>query len=349
MSIKKIFVVLLINSIILFQTPIGAFSAGITDSIAVVKNESLYAIDDIPENVSTTPHTVKISGAPGTTVRVSGKNIYYNSKLPTAGQTMEKNGLTFTGNIDGTVTINGTVTESMNIYDTGNPQKLGIGSYTSFRSNDNGSYTIGYNLGWTVTGSAPYLVIESGAIRVPDVNSFTQVKTASLYFRVDTAFNNYILYPYAQVGDNPYCGIEYEQYKGTQEYIIGDEGYVEIDCVAPNMTVIADNEVTVAYKAETKTSYPLGDKKIMFFGDSITAGYYRYREQLLRMSKMEQVEAFAVSGATWRHYSNDVLDGNPVYEANNTVPNQVQKLLNNAQNYESPDIIMMELFREDCK
>lgn len=84
----------------------------------------------------------------------------------------------------------------------------------------------------------------------------------------------------------------------------------------------------------------LAGKKAMFFGDSITADENRYRKWLLLNTGMQLVESFAVSGATLTNSDTTTMDGNPTYSSNNTVPNQVQKLLNGT--YETvPDVVIV--------
>ena len=84
--------------------------------------------------------------------------------------------------------------------------------------------------------------------------------------------------------------------------------------------------------------------KLITLGDSITAlgveenGWIKY---FLEKVNCELVENVAVPGATLYDYSDTVYDGNPTQTSNNTLGNQVQKIINN--NYESPDIIIIAI------
>ena len=86
-------------------------------------------------------------------------------------------------------------------------------------------------------------------------------------------------------------------------------------------------------------------KKIMFFGDSITDDPARYRNDLIALTGLNTVESFAVSQATLTNASDTVMDGNPTTSANNTVPNQVQKLLNGT--FDTPDVVIVSAGTND--
>jgi lysophospholipase L1-like esterase len=92
----------------------------------------------------------------------------------------------------------------------------------------------------------------------------------------------------------------------------------------------------------TKT---LKGKKIMFFGDSITdtevVKSSKYVTPLLKYTGMVKVGNLAISGSYLYHPTDYALDGNPTETANKSVPNQVQKVLNNSADYDTPDIIFI--------
>lgn len=92
-----------------------------------------------------------------------------------------------------------------------------------------------------------------------------------------------------------------------------------------------------------KTVCPFKDKKVMFFGDSITHNELMYVGNLLERTGMERIANFAINGATLANYSDTEMNGAPAQDGthNNTVPNQVQKLLNSVSSYEVPDIIII--------
>jgi lysophospholipase L1-like esterase len=84
-------------------------------------------------------------------------------------------------------------------------------------------------------------------------------------------------------------------------------------------------------------------KRILFMGDSITVptdegGWVNWFNKRVIPSSFVDV---AVAGAWWENYSDTVLDGNPQssVSSSNTIPNQVQKVLNNA--YPAFDVIII--------
>ena len=87
-------------------------------------------------------------------------------------------------------------------------------------------------------------------------------------------------------------------------------------------------------------------KKLIVLGDSITAlgttdrGWLKYFNQIQPINIIANT---AVNGAVIRDNNNTVLDGNPREDNqdNNTLANQVQKILNN--NYQTPDFIVIAI------
>ena len=134
--------------------------------------------------------------------------------------------------------------------------------------------------------------------------------------------------------------IQVEEGATPTEFVPYEEGIVKID--GKRIKPIQSTQ-----KEETVTTLPLQGKKILFFGDSITAVETRYRKQLLKLSRMIQVGCFAISGATIKNTSTTVMDGEPAYGVNNTVPNQILKLLNNIGDYDTPDIIIISASTND--
>lgn len=101
---------------------------------------------------------------------------------------------------------------------------------------------------------------------------------------------------------------------------------------------------------ETKPQKLVG-KKIIFMGDSITSTVLiesrRWSLYFLQYTGASQIANVAVWGARLEDYSNTVLDGNPTQnlQQNNTLSNQVQKILNN--DYETPDYIIIAIGTND--
>ena len=104
------------------------------------------------------------------------------------------------------------------------------------------------------------------------------------------------------------------------------------------------------------------NKKILFMGDSITAlgVWVKY---FIEIMKPEKYVNIAVSSATWKDNANTIYDGNPLFNGpdanvNNTVCNQVEKLLRGKDNknknytynsdYDDFDIIVVSAGTNDC-
>lgn len=93
---------------------------------------------------------------------------------------------------------------------------------------------------------------------------------------------------------------------------------------------------------------PYANKKVGFIGDSITYAVDRWVDMFVGYTDCIKLWNTAVVGATMRNTSSTVLDGNPIYDGqsiNNTICNQVQKLLNGA--YETPDVIIISAGTND--
>lgn len=103
------------------------------------------------------------------------------------------------------------------------------------------------------------------------------------------------------------------------------------------------NPVAKSIADMERTVCPFKGKKVMFFGDSITHNELMYVGNLLERTGMERIANFAINGATLANYSDTEMNGAPAQDGthNNTVPNQVQKLLNSVSSYEVPDIIII--------
>lgn len=109
-------------------------------------------------------------------------------------------------------------------------------------------------------------------------------------------------------------------------------------------TLLDDNDMDADADGQL---YTFKNKKIMFFGDSITRNEASYIQNLLDRTGMIRIANFAIDGAKLRNKGETQMDGNPSFESNNTVPNQVQKLLNNIADYDVPDIIIVSAGTND--
>jgi len=91
---------------------------------------------------------------------------------------------------------------------------------------------------------------------------------------------------------------------------------------------------------EISGSGTIYDRRIMLFGDSITAGAL-WRTPFAPLILAKNIDNLAIGGATWRDGANAVLDGNPVVNgASNMIANQVQKVINNIDDYQVPEIVI---------
>jgi len=95
--------------------------------------------------------------------------------------------------------------------------------------------------------------------------------------------------------------------------------------------------LTSEQKQQAQENIGLGDpaytgKKVLFLGDSITRynladnGWCKYFNEIMKVTKSVNV---AVSGAVWSDYADTVYDGDPNtnYQTNNTIGNQVEKIV----------------------
>ena len=111
-----------------------------------------------------------------------------------------------------------------------------------------------------------------------------------------------------------------------------------------------DHSGTIAKKVETLIGEVNALKpvqnivKLLTLGDSITAlgtgerGWIKY---FIEKTNATLVANVAVNSAKLADDSNTVLDGNPTQTSNNTLSNQVQKVINNT--YDEPDIIIIAI------
>lgn len=301
------------------------------NAIKCVETGVAISFDDVSPN----SHKVKISGTAGTRVSLYGKNLLYVPKIPET----TKNGVTYKSNGDGSITLNGTSTEGfiIRLEDVNNMVTLSKGIYSGTTGSKGSDAKL--NL---VFFSSDNLFIVNGGKRV-DLK-ITEPKTTSyaqIYVYPNKTFDNETIFPIVVCGklDENYY-LDFEKFKNPKIIYLDENGNGDIENISPNMTILSSSEVTVEYNKDISKQNKLNGKKCMFFGDSITDGIENYRGYLLKNTKMHEVASFAVSGATWRNEDSTVMDGNPAYGRNNTIPNQVQKLLNNQNDYEIPDIVL---------
>ena len=144
--------------------------------------------------------------------------------------------------------------------------------------------------------------------------------------------------------DKVYMNAESIKGTGSAQYIVSKipTGAAYFRCSEYNYDA---KELSVITSVEALPNR-LQNKKVMFFGDSITWNEDRYVADLLAKSGMTKIHNFAVTGATLTNNQNTVMDGNPSQNSNNTVPNQVQQMLNGT--YETPDIVIISASTNDA-
>lgn len=91
---------------------------------------------------------------------------------------------------------------------------------------------------------------------------------------------------------------------------------------------------------------PLNGYKFMTFGDSITATAYRWRGQFIRATGAEEINCYAVGGATLVDWEETILNGIITDGAQNTVCNQVYQMLQ-APPEDIPDFVVISAGTND--
>lgn len=109
-------------------------------------------------------------------------------------------------------------------------------------------------------------------------------------------------------------------------------------------TTVDDMKIEDLVEDVERLELPLKNKKVIFLGDSITAftGRTSWVDRFIEYTEVNKVANVAVPGAVLTDFSDTVLDGNPTTNShNNTLPNQVQKIIN--QSYAAPDLIIIAI------
>ena len=184
--------------------------------------------------------TVDVSGA---TVTKYGKNLL---PYPYASESQTINGVTFTINDDGSITVNGTTTTTN----------------TSFFLNRNDG-KIPLKDGVTYAASQPpnvYLTMFTLVDGVYNKEKFTWESTNSslqVFLYIPSAgitFDNVVFYPQIEVGET---NTDYEPYVEPTTYTADENGVVKgITAQGENMTLFADNgaNITCTYNNASSTS-----------------------------------------------------------------------------------------------
>lgn len=182
-----------------------------------------------------------------TTVKVKrfSKNIL---PYPYSQTTKEINGVTFTDNGNGSITVNGTPTQNSSITLLGvNHKRMFIPAGKTYYFHGGASAAsadefyafLAYDNGTADTAGEISYVYDYGRT---NGKAFTPVKDSYLYsagivVKAGYTFNNLVFKPQFEVGDKP---TEFMVYTGEESYTPSSDGTVEIDSVAPTMTVFTD-------------------------------------------------------------------------------------------------------------
>lgn len=266
-------------------------------------------------------------------VIVLGKNL-----IPCNLSSKNVSGVDITVNDDNSITLNGTSTGlSLEIYnDSANPKFMPKGKYTfNFSWSGSASASANFRMRNGSDDLFPQFVYTFNRFKQIELSEDSEYTRIHLYFANGTVFENYTLKVAMFYGDvfDEYEKYYEKSYASTEKILAKRDGLI----------FLSDHSVFDAeYKRDEyvyRESEKTYGKKVVFIGDSITNYWYTYGNELMKKSKMKLVENFAVPSATFCNTSSTVMNGNPTTTSNNTLPNQVQKLLNG--NYDIPDIVII--------
>ena len=203
-----------------FEVPSGSIQVAIRPTIYTATTE--YVLEDIQvESGSTatawTPYSniCPITGWTGVEIARSGANL-----LPTYTGGVTQNGITYTANADGSVTVNGTATAT-------NTYTAPLGTWTWDGAQDmwlsgcptGGNYYNGYSLRVDRRGSGWSIPDTGRGVNLADYDSSTKIIGQRLRFciviRNGTVCNNLVFKPMLNFGSS---ALPYEGYKGVQTY-----------------------------------------------------------------------------------------------------------------------------------
>ena len=259
------------------------------------------------DDVSPISHKVNLSGVANTNVTVYGKNLW-PTNMKFADQ--ELNGLSLVNNSDGTITISGTPTATTS---------LKVSTYT-----------------------AGYVVLPKGEYVAASILSFNALNLSGAlkqFFggKIKATETIKLVQPYIFFG-NDYVGKEvnitfkpllmlgtmydeeYEPYKTPTTYLLNDNGSTEIDSVSPNMTILADNNVSAKYNQDIafkiNTIAAKQDKKIIL-------------ESIEEITTTEEISLFVRSaepdGTTYKFDRLKVLIDLPAASAKSSFVTKIQR------------------------
>lgn len=155
--------------------------------------------------------------------------------------------------------------------------------------------------------------------------------------------SNKVLYSYEPGANNSTVGYNLEVPEGAVTFKVNGHVY---DCIESKLVESYKIfDVEDVYNEMYEIARPRG-KRLMTLGDSITAlgitdtGWIKY---FIEKTGGELVANVAVNGAVLKDSTGTTYDGNPTSDnqTNNTLGNQVQKIINSG--YSAPDIIIISI------
>lgn len=173
---------------------------------------------------------------------------------------------------------------------------------------------------------------------------FTDIEDPTVTFPNKYEGGNVYMNPYS-----PYASLE----ERTQTFELERYyKYVYVPSYAPYGTPPVVAYRNSAIEGNWLENNPLNNKKILFFGDSITYNENYYRRTFYRITRAKEIGNFSYPGAHLADYRTDVpLNGNYTDTSDggvhNVVCNQVYYWLNNAPDDAIPDIIIISAGTND--
>lgn len=211
-----------------------------SNSLKSTKSGAVITADD----VSPLEHSLKVKLTSDTVTDFSGVSVYRYGKnlipFPYSTGNVTVNGVSFTDNGDGSITLNGTAT-AFATYDLTKALKLVAGQTYCLSDNNTKLLTIVY------TGADGSIGYES-----TNINKGTFIweegrTVNSIYLNVppNSKFDGVTIYPMLELGSAP---TEYEAYRSAINVTANADGTVNgLISVAPNMTLFSDNDEVIIH------------------------------------------------------------------------------------------------------
>lgn len=212
----------------------------VSNSLKSTKSGAVITTDD----VSPLEHSLKVKLTSDTVTDFSGVSVYRYGKnlipFPYSTGNVTVNGVSFTDNGDGSITLNGTAT-AFATYDLTKALKLVAGQTYCLSENRKNILTLAYtqadgNLGYANSS------INNGVFVWE-----AEYTLYSLYLNIspDSVFDNVTIYPMLELGSAP---TEYEAYRSAINVTANADGTVNgLISVAPNMTLFSDNDEVIIH------------------------------------------------------------------------------------------------------